>query len=121
MKKILTIITAIVLSLPMFASISNIEKDGSWYRFYNEDGKQYKSVSAATYGELKGYSASLVVFQDGAFFYVYDCDLKKIKSCALSTYGEVISVSGDTFTTKLGNWIYTYDKTGKKINSRASN
>lgn len=121
MKKLIVSILVATLALPIFASISNIEKDGSWYRFYNENGKQYKSVSAATYGELKGFSASLVVFQDGAFFYVYDSDLKKIKSCAVSTYGDVISVSGDTFTTKMGNWIHTYDKNGKKINSRATN
>lgn len=121
MRKLSAFLLSIFVTLPLFASISNIEKDEVWYRLYDENGKQYKSVSSSVIGELKGYSASLVIFQDGAFFHVYDCDLKKLKSCAISTYGEVLSVSGDTFTTKLGNWIYTYDKNGKKINSRASN
>lgn len=121
MRKVIILALGLLMSFPIFASISNIEKDGSWYRFYNENGKQYKSANVATYGELKGYSASLVIFQDGAFFYVYDSELKKLKSCAVATYGEVISVSGETFTTKMGNWIYTYDKSGKKLNSRAAN
>ncbi|MCM1070904.1 MAG: hypothetical protein NC391_04650 [Alistipes timonensis] len=121
MKKLFIPLFGTLIAIPMFASISNIEKDGVWYRLYDENGKQYKSVSSSVMGGLKGYSASLVIFQDGAFFHVYDCDLKKLKSCAISTYGEVLSVSGDTFTTKLGNWIYTYDQNGKKINSRVSN
>lgn len=118
-RLILTSILALFTLITLEArSISDVQKDGAWYKLYDESGKQYKSVSVATYGELKGFSASLVVFENGAFIYVYDTDLKKILSGSTATYGEVISVSGNTFTTKSGNWIYTYDKSGKKLNSR---
>lgn len=118
-KRIIPFALALFTSITLEAkSISDIQKDGAWYKLYDASGNQYKSVSAAVYGELKGFSSSLVVFENGAFIYVYDADLKKTLSGATVTYGEVVSVSGDTFTTKSGNWIYTYDKTGKKLNSR---
>ena len=118
-KLIVTIFIAGMLAIPaMCRSISNVEKDGVWYRFYDETGKKYNSQSSAVLGELKGWSANLVIFQTGAFFYVYDPDMKKLLTCAVATYGDVIAVSGDTFTTQRDNWIYTYDKNGKKLNSR---
>ena len=118
-KLIISLLIAGIAYIPaMSRSISNVEKDGVWYRFYDETGKKYKSQSSAVLGELKGWSANLVIFQNGAFFYVYDPDLKKLLTCAVATYGDVIAVSGDTFTTQRDNWIYTYDKNGKKLNSR---
>lgn len=122
MKKLIFLILISMMIMPVFArSLSYIQQDGVWYRLYDENGKQYRSVSSTMYGTLKGHSGSLVIFQDGAFFYVYDSELNRLKSCALSTYGEVICVSGDTFTTKMGYWIHTYDKNGKKLNSRPAN
>lgn len=120
MKKILLTLCLGLISATGFArSISDVQQDGAWYRIYDENGKQIHSVSAATYGELKGFSSTIIVFQDGGFFYVYDVNLKKQFSGAVATYGEVKSVAGNNFTTHYGNWVYTYDKTGKKINSRA--
>lgn len=119
MKKLLIALMAVVMSLPMLASISNIERDGSWYKVYDENGKRYKTVSVSGYGELKGFSGSLAIFQRGSFYYIYNSDMKQIKSGSVSSYGDIISVSGDTFTTRRGNWIYTYDKNGKQLNSRA--
>lgn len=102
-------------------SLSNVESDGNWYRFYDENGKQYSSQSAASVGELVGWSSSMVIFRNGNFFYVYDIDMKNRKGYAIPTYGEVIAVSENTFTTRLGNWIYTYSREGKKLNSRPAN
>lgn len=99
-------------------SISNVERSGAWYYLYDENGKKYKSTSASSTGDLKGFSSSIIVFQRGAWIYVYDADLKKLHSGAVSAYGEVIAVAGDAFTTRRGAWIYTYDKKGKKLNSR---
>ncbi|MDE7413044.1 MAG: hypothetical protein K2N05_04530 [Muribaculaceae bacterium] len=119
MKKYLLLLFLSFISFAGIArSISNVQKDGGWYRMYDENGKQYKSVSEGSYGELKGFSSSIVIFQYGDFLYVYDAELKKIFSGSVGIYGDVISVAGNTFTTKYGNWIYTYDKNGKKINSR---
>lgn len=120
MKKIIFFLLLSFISLAgMARSISDVQKDVAWYRIYDEDGKQYKTVSEATYGELKGFSGSILIFQYGGFFYVYDTELKKLFSGATATYGDVMTVSGNTFTTLYGNWVYTYDKNGKKINSRA--
>lgn len=116
---IVTIFIAGMLAIPpMCRSISNVEKDGVWYRFYDETGKKYNSQSSSVLGELKGWNENLDIFQNGAFFYVYDPDLKKLLTCAVATYGDVIAASGDTFTTQRDNWIYTYGKNGKKLNSR---
>ena len=101
-------------------SISSIDKDGSWYRFYDENGSRYMTVGVSTVGELKGWSASIVIFQNGQVINVYDADMKRLLIGGVSTYGEVISVSGNTFTTKSGSWIYTYDKTGKRLNVRSA-
>ena len=119
--KLFAIILSLVMSAPLFArSLSNVERDGNWYRFYDETGKRYRSESVATTGELVGWSSSMVIFKNGNFFYVYDVEMKNRKGFSIPTYGEVIAVSGNTFTTRLGNWIYTYDRNGKKLNSRAS-
>ena len=119
MKKLISLMLFVAVASTVEArSISHVEKDGVWYRFYDETGKKYNSQSSAVLGELKGWSANLVIFQNGAFFYVYDPDLKKLLTCAVATYGDVIAVSGDTFTTQRDDWIYTYDKNGKKLNSR---
>ncbi|MDE6258552.1 MAG: hypothetical protein K2M53_09250 [Muribaculaceae bacterium] len=119
--KLFAIISSLVMSAPLFArSLSNVERDGNWYRFYDETGKRYLSESVATTGELVGWSSSMVIFKNGNFFYVYDVEMKNRKGFSIPTYGEVIAVSGNTFTTRLGNWIYTYDRNGKKLNSRAA-
>lgn len=122
MKKFVTLILIFIMSVPLFGqSLSSVERDGNWYRFYDETGKQYKTESVASTGELLGRSASMVIFRNGNFFYVYDVDMKNRKGYSIPTYGEVIGISGSTFTTRLGNWIYTYDRNGKKLNSRAAN
>ncbi|MDE5870220.1 MAG: hypothetical protein K2H18_08295 [Muribaculaceae bacterium] len=120
MKKYLLLFIFSIFSLTAPArSISDVQKDGTWYRIFDENGKLYKTVSEVTTGELKGFSSTIIIFQNGAFFYVYDTDFKKLFTGAVATCGEINSVAGNTFTTKYGNWIYTYDKNGKKINTRA--
>ena len=60
--KLFAIVLSLVMSAPLFArSLSNVEREGNWYRFYDETGKRYRSESVATTGELVGWSSSMVV------------------------------------------------------------
>ena len=111
-----------MLCLPIMArTISSVEKDEMWYRFYDENGNRYKSKGVSEMGELVGWSSSIVIFKTNGFYKIYDPELNKIKTIAESTCGNIISVSGETFTSRSGSWIYTWDKYGNKINSRAAN
>ena len=94
--KLLAIILSPVMSVPLFArSLSNVERDGNWYRFYDETGKRYRTESVASTGELVGWSSSMVIFKNGNFFYVYDVEMKKRKGFSIPAYEEVIAISGN--------------------------
>ena len=57
MKKLFLLIFMGILSLTVMArTISYIEEDGMWYRFYDERGNRYKTKSASELGELVGWS-----------------------------------------------------------------
>lgn len=119
MNKLTILFISILLSASAFAqSISNIERQGSWYYVYNEQGKKVKTLSASSIGEVKGWCSDFFVAQSGSWISLYNADGKKLKTFNTNTIGEVISVSANTFTTKMGNWIYTYDANGKKLNTR---
>ena len=121
MKRILLLLAIIAPMLVFGRSISNIDRDGSWYHVYDETGKKYKTFNQNTVGELKGWCGDFFVTQYGSWIYTYDIEGKKIKGTTTDAIGEVISVSGGTITTKSGSWIYTFDKNFKKISSRAAN
>lgn len=122
MKKAFLLILMGLLSLTVMArSISYVEKDGTWYRFYDERGDRYKTKSASEMGELVGWSSECAIFKSGSFYRIYDCELNKIKTIAESTCGEIIAVAGETFTSKSGSWIYTYDKYGNRLKTRPAN
>lgn len=121
MKKILLIVLFCALCLPMMArSISNIERSGSWYRFYDEKGNCYKTRSVSGMGDLVGWSSDIAIFKSGSFYKIYDSECKQIKTLSVSSYGDVISVTGEIFTAKSGSWIYTCDKYGKKLKTRSA-
>lgn len=110
---------AITLSLTMHSySISNIENDGKWYHVYDAGGEQYKLISLAEAGVLKGYSIALIVFQKGQFYYIYDSNLKRLGQVAVSASGEIVNVSQDTFTTKRGGRILIFSKNGTLVSRR---
>ena len=114
------VISAFV-SLDAYArGLSDVDRDGSWYKLYDENGKLYKTISASSVGDVKGWSDSMIVSQHGSWVYIFDTNMKKLKTMSASSTGEVISVSGDRFTTRHGNWIYTYDRNGKRLNTRYS-
>lgn len=121
MKKI---VLALFLVLGAFAGwaeeISSVEPSGSWIYLYNAQGKKYKTLSAYSVGEVKGYSSKFFVSQNGSWIYLWDSDGKKYKTMSYYTTGDVVGVAGDTFTTRNGNWIYTWSKDGKKINTRSA-
>lgn len=120
MKKILALLLLSILSLTAMArSISNVERNGSWYYIYDEAGKKVKTMSASTVGEVKGWCSTFIVSQNGSWIYLFDINGRKLKTLSVSTVGEVIAVSGNTFTSRKGNWIYTYDASGKRIHTRS--
>jgi hypothetical protein len=121
MKKLILItILALTPLLSWARSISAIDRNGSWYYLYDENGRKYKTLSVNTTGNIVGWSASFFVAQNGSWIYLYDAEGRKYKTLSHSSTGDVIAVSGNTFVTRNGSWIYTYDASGKKINTRAA-
>ena len=114
----LAIVMATLIGSPH--KISNVETSGSWIYMYDENGHRYKSLSASSVGEVKGWGADFFVSRNGSWIYLYDSEGKRYKSLSASSVGDVIGVAGNTFTSKNGNWIYTWDKNGKKIHSRGA-
>lgn len=117
MKKIFAILLFMLTIGAKAQSISYIETTGNWYYIYDLNGKKIKTLST-NIGELKGFSASILVVKNGSWIYVYDAMGKKLATLSESSAGKVLSVSGDTFTTQLSSWIYTWRKDGKKIGTR---
>jgi hypothetical protein len=116
-----TFLQGVLLALALLAGahrISSVELRGSWVYLYDESGKQYKTLSASTVGEVKGYSATFFVSRRGEWIYLFDSEGKHYKTMSVSTVGEVTGVAGETFTSRKGSWIYTWDKDGKRINTR---
>ena len=120
MKRILLLLAIITPLLVFGRSISNIERNGSWYYLYDENGSKYKSISASSLGDVKGWCGDFFVVQTDSWTYTYDTEGKRINSTATHAVGEIISVSGGAITTKRGSWIYTFDKNFKKLSSRAA-
>lgn len=100
--------------------ISSVETSGSWVYMYDDSGHRYKTLSASSVGEVKGYSSEFFVSQNGSWIYLYDSEGQRYKTLSASSVGTVTGVSGETFTSRNGSWIYTWDKEGKKINTRAT-
>ena len=100
--------------------ISSVETSDSWVYMYDDSGHRYKTLSASSVGEVKGFSANFFVSQNGNWIYLYDSEGQRYKTLSVSSVGEVTGVSGETFTSRNGSWVYTWDKDGKKINTRAA-
>ena len=100
--------------------ISCVETDGNLVYMYDDTGKKYKSLSASSVGEVKGFSDTFFVSRNGNWIYLFDSEGKKYKSLSYSSVGDVVGVAGDTFTSRKGQWVYIWDKNGKKIKSRGA-
>lgn len=98
--------------------ISTIDRSGSWYYMYDENGKKYKTLSVRSVGDIVGYSSTFFVSTSSSWIYLWDSEGKKYKTLSASSIGQIIGVTGDTFTSRNGSWIYTWDRNGKKINTR---
>ena len=116
------LIIALAMALSLAANghkISSVETSGSWIYMYDEKGNRYKTLSASSVGEVKGYSSTFFVSHNGSWVYLYDAEGRRYKTMSYSSVGDVTGVSGETFTSRNGSWIYTWTKEGKKINTRA--
>ena len=120
MMKFLHIALVALAVLAGAHKISSVETSGSWVYMYDDSGHRYKTLSASSVGEVKGFSADFFVSQNGNWIYLYDSEGQRYKTLSASSVGEVTGVSGETFTSRNGSWVYTWDKDGKKINTRAA-
>lgn len=102
------------------SGISSIERSGSWYYIYDDNGKKTKTLSVSSTGEVLGWGADYFVAQNGSWINLYDDNGRKYKTLSTSSIGRVQSVSATTFTTRSGNWIYTFDRSGKKVSTRSA-
>ena len=78
--------------------ISTIDRSGSWYYMYDENGKKYKTLSVSSVGDIVGYSSTFFVSTRSSWIYLWDSEWKKYKTLSASSIGQVIGVTGDTFT-----------------------
>ena len=120
MIKILHIALVALAMLPGAHKISSVENAGAWVYLYDDAGHKYKTLSASTVVEVKGYSATFFVSRNGAWIYLWNSDGTKYKTLSYSSVGDVTGGSGDTFTSRNGAWIYTWNREGKKINTRSA-
>ena len=100
--------------------ISNVETSGSWVYMYDQNGKCYKTLSASSVGEVKGFSSSFFVSRNGSWVYLWNSEGKRYKTMSYSSVGDVVGVAGDTFTSRSGSWVYTWSKEGKKLDTRSA-
>ena len=99
--------------------ISNVETSGSWVYIYDQDGKRYKTMSASSVGDVKGFSTTFFVSRNGSWVYLWDSKGRRYKTMSYSSVGDVVGVAGETFTSRNGSWVYTWSKEGKKLNTRS--
>lgn len=117
------LIIALAMALSLAANghkISSVETSGSWIYMYDEKGNRYKTLSASSVGEVKGYSSTFFVSRNGSWVYLYDAEGRRYKTMSYSSVGDVTGVSGETFTSRSGAWVYTWSKDGKKLSTRAA-
>lgn len=119
MKKIiLAFLLAAAASSAFARTLSDIERAGSWYYLYDENGRKFRSINVSSAGELVGFSSQIFITRSGSWYRIYDADAKLIRSLPQSSVGDITAVTGDTFTSKKGSWTRTYDKSGKLLRSR---
>lgn len=120
MSKLITILALVLVMGANTHRISSVETRDGWIYYYDESGRKYKTLSASSVGEVKGYSSTFMVSIKDRWLYLYDSEGKKYHTMSTTTTGEVIGVAGDTFTTRNSGWIYTWDRNGKTINTRSA-
>ena len=64
MMKFLHIALVALAMLAGAHKISSVESAGAWVYLYDDTGHKYKTLSASTVGEVKGYSATFMVSQN---------------------------------------------------------
>ncbi|MBO4380311.1 MAG: hypothetical protein J5784_04845 [Muribaculaceae bacterium] len=111
------LVTTVVFFATSTASISSVERDGSWYKIYNESGRLSHSIQASV-GELQGFGTDFFIVKSGSWYKIYTEKGKLYKSLLVSSVGEILSVGATTFTSRSGSWVYTWNRDGKRISSR---
>ncbi|MBP5219018.1 MAG: hypothetical protein J6Z47_08745 [Bacteroidales bacterium] len=115
--KILAAVLAFAMAVPSH-KISSVETQGAWVYMYDESGRRYKTLSASSVGEVKGFSSTFFVSRSGNWIYLYDSEGKRYKTLSYSSVGDVTAVTEDTFTSRNGAWVYLWNKEGRKIKTR---
>ena len=86
------IMQMMALALALMATthkISSVETSGSWVYRYDEKGTRYKTLSASSVGEVKGYSSTFFVSKNGSWIYLYDSEGRRYKTMSYSSVGDV--------------------------------
>ena len=65
MMKILSLALLAVAIAGGAHRISCVETNGNWVYMYDETGRKYKSLSASSVGEVKGFSDTFFVSRNG--------------------------------------------------------
>ena len=93
-KDLLSIIFCVVIigSAVAQTKISDVRHSGSWYRIYDTNGKQIKTLSSSV-GELIGFCAEFIIVKNKSWYYLYDSTGKRYKTLPVSI-GKVTAVSG---------------------------
>ena len=98
-------------------AIANVEHDGSWFRVFDERGKEIAKMSAPRGAEVKGNAGDFFVVDDGNWIRTYSADAKEIAKMSKNKH-QVVGAGGSSFTTKDGSFTRTFDRSCKQTGQR---
>ncbi|MBQ7211801.1 MAG: hypothetical protein IJS19_03900 [Muribaculaceae bacterium] len=120
MKRLLmTFLTATLLLMASADNLSMVDRDGSWYKLYNESGRCVRTLSASI-GELQGFGSTYFIVKSGSWYKLYSSDGKLYKTMSVSSVGQILTVGPSTLTSRSGSWIHTWSRDGKRVSTRAA-
>ena len=96
--------------------IGMVKQNGSNVEIYDENGN-FK-CNCGGYGDLKGFSTTLVVRLNGSNVEIYDQNGNF--KCTCGGYGEVVAVVGETVIRQNGSNTEVYDANGNFVRTQKS-
>ena len=115
MKRLMSLIFAVVLALNAYASsIEYIDVKDGYYRIY-VDGRETKMISC-NYGTLLGYSDKLFVLLKDGYFNIYGLEGNLAGYISCSRGGEFVRVTGDKVFTRKDGYLISWNRRGQRLN-----
>ncbi len=115
MKRMISLIFAVVLTLGAYASsIEYIDVKDGYYRIY-VDGRETKMISC-NYGTLLGYSDKLFVLLKDGYYNIYGIEGNLAGYISCGRGGEFVRVTSDKVFTKKDSYLISWNRRGQRLN-----